>query len=57
MLGLVFTAKACVLFGLIGYCSGTVGGGSTVQSQGWLWLDRVAGRSSSVLGLRLDRDA
>lgn len=52
-LGLVFTAQACVLFGLLGYFSGAVGAWLTRRPRAGLWLDRVAGGIFVGLGLRL----
>ncbi|MEG2033090.1 MAG: LysE family translocator [Janthinobacterium sp.] len=52
-LGLVFTAQACVLFGLLGYFSGAVGKWVNRHPRAGLWLDRVAGTIFIGLGLRL----
>ena len=52
-LGLLFTAQACVLFGLLGYFSGAVGRWINVNPRVGLWLDRVAGTIFIGLGLRL----
>lgn len=52
-LGLVFTAQACVLFGLLGYFSGAVGKWLNRRPRAGLWLDRVAGTIFIALGLRL----
>jgi threonine/homoserine/homoserine lactone efflux protein len=52
-LGLLFTAQACVLFGLLGYFSGAVGKWINVHPRAGLWLDRVAGTIFVALGLRL----
>ena len=52
-LGLVFTAQACVLFGLLGYFSGAVGLWLNRRPRAGLWLDRVAGTIFIGLGLRL----
>ena len=52
-LGLVFTAQACVLFGLLGYFSGAVGTWLNRRPRAGLWLDRVAGTIFIALGLRL----
>jgi len=52
-LGLVFTAQACVLFGLLGYFSGAIGQWINQRPRAGLWLDRVAGAIFIGLGLRL----
>ena len=52
-LGLIFTAQACVLFGLLGYFSGQVGQWISASPKASLWLDRVAGTIFVALGLRL----
>ena len=52
-LGLVFTAQACMLFGLLGYFSGAVGKWLNRRPRAGLWLDRVAGTIFIALGLRL----
>ena len=52
-LGLVFTAQACVLFGLLGYFSGAVGKWLNRRPRAGLWLDRVAGTIFIALGLKL----
>ena len=52
-LGLLFTAQACVLFGLLGYFSGAVGTWINVHPRAGLWLDRIAGTIFIALGLRL----
>ncbi|OBV38513.1 LysE family translocator [Janthinobacterium psychrotolerans] len=52
-LGLVFTAQACLLFGLLGYFSGAVGKWLNRRPRAGLWLDRVAGTIFIALGLRL----
>ncbi len=52
-LGLVFTAQACVLFGLLGYFSGAIGKWLNRRPRAGLWLDRVAGAIFIALGLRL----
>ena len=52
-LGLVFTAQACVLVGLLGYFSGAVGKWLNRRPRAGLWLDRVAGTIFIALGLRL----
>jgi threonine/homoserine/homoserine lactone efflux protein len=52
-LGLVFTAQAAVLFGLLGYFSGAVGKWLNRNENAGRWLDRVAGTIFVALGLRL----
>ncbi|CDG82509.1 LysE family translocator [Janthinobacterium agaricidamnosum] len=52
-LGLIFTAQACVLFGLLGYFSGAVGKWINRHPSAGLWLDRVAGTIFISLGVRL----
>ncbi|MES2298469.1 MAG: LysE family translocator [Pseudomonadota bacterium] len=53
LLGLTFTAQACVLFSLLGFFSGAVGQWINVHPRAGLWLDRVAGAIFVGLGLRL----
>jgi threonine/homoserine/homoserine lactone efflux protein len=52
-LGLIFTAQACLLFGLLGYFSGAVGKWINRHPRAGLWLDRVAGTIFVGLGVRL----
>ncbi|GHD63117.1 LysE family translocator [Jeongeupia chitinilytica] len=52
-LGLVFTLQAALLFGLLGYFSGTVGQWLNRRPRAGLWLDRIAGTIFVALGLRL----
>jgi len=52
-LGLVFTAQALLLFGLLGYFSGAVGQWLGRTPRAGLWLDRIAGTVFVALGLRL----
>jgi threonine/homoserine/homoserine lactone efflux protein len=52
-LGLVFTAQAAVLFGLLGFFSGSVGAWLQRRPRAGMWLDRVAGVIFIALGLRL----
>lgn len=52
-LGLVFTLQGCVLFGLLGYFSGSVGRWINRNPRAGLWLDRVAGGIFVGLGLKL----
>jgi threonine/homoserine/homoserine lactone efflux protein len=53
LLGLVFTAQAAVLFGLLGFFSGSVGAWLQRRPRAGMWLDRVAGVIFIALGLRL----
>jgi threonine/homoserine/homoserine lactone efflux protein len=53
MLGLVFTLQAAVIFGLLGYFSGTIGGWLNRTPTAGMWLDRIAGAVFIGLGLRL----
>ncbi|NRR32034.1 LysE family translocator [Oxalobacteraceae bacterium] len=52
-LGLVFTAQGCLLFGMLGYFSGTVGKWINRHPSAGLWLDRVAGTIFVGLGVKL----
>lgn len=52
-LGLIFTAQGCLLFGLLGYFSGTVGTWINRHPSAGLWLDRVAGTIFVGLGVKL----
>lgn len=52
-LGLVFTAQAALLFGLLGFFAGSVGQWLNRRPQAGLWLDRLAGMVFIVLGARL----
>ena len=52
-LGLLFTAQAAVLFGLLGYFSGSVGAWINRQPQVGRWLDRLAGAVFIALGIRM----
>ncbi|MGI4718383.1 MAG: LysE family translocator [Janthinobacterium lividum] len=52
-LGLTFTAQAALLFGLLGYFSGTIGQWLNRTPRAAMWLDRVAGAIFVGLGLRL----
>ena len=53
LLGLLFTAQAAVLFGLLGYFSGSVGGWINRKPQVGKWLDRLAGTVFIALGVRM----
>ena len=52
-LGLTFTLQAAVLFGLLGYFSGSIGQWLNRTPRAGLWLDRVAGVIFVGLGVRL----
>ena len=52
-LGLLFTLQGCVLFGLLGYFSGSVGAWINRKPRAGLWLDRIAGAIFVGLGLRM----
>jgi threonine/homoserine/homoserine lactone efflux protein len=52
-LGAIFTLQAAVLFGLIGFFSGSVGRWLAKSPRAGMWLDRVAGGIFVALGLRL----
>ena len=53
LLGVIFTVQACLIFGLLGYFSGTVGQWLNRHADAGVWLDRVAGTIFVGLGLRL----
>jgi threonine/homoserine/homoserine lactone efflux protein len=53
LLGLLFTAQAVVLFGLLGYFSGSIGVWLNRKPSVGLWLDRLAGMVFIGLGLRM----
>jgi threonine/homoserine/homoserine lactone efflux protein len=53
LLGLIFTAQAALLFGLLGYFSGTIGQWLKRTPRAGMWLDRIAGAIFVGLGLRL----
>lgn len=52
-LGLIFTLQACVLFGLIGWFSGSLGTWLGRHGKVGPWLDRVAGGVFVALGAKL----
>lgn len=52
-LGLTFTAQAALLFGLLGYFSGTIGQWLNRTPRAGMWLDRLVGAIFVGLGLRL----
>ena len=53
LLGVVFTAQAAVLFGLLGYFAGSVGGWLSRKPSVGLWLDRLAACVFMALGIRI----
>ncbi|UXH80124.1 LysE family translocator [Roseateles amylovorans] len=53
LLGLLFTAQAAVLFGLLGYFAGSIGAWMNRTPGAGRWLDRIAGLVFVGLGLRL----
>ncbi|WP_353395109.1 LysE family translocator [Hydrogenophaga sp. 5NK40-0174] len=53
LLGVLFTVQAAVLFGTLGWFSGTVGAWLGRRPRASLWLDRLAGVVFVGLGLRL----
>ena len=53
LLGILFTAQAALLFGLLGHFAGAVGAWMSRRPRAGLWLDRVAGLVFVALALRL----
>ncbi|TFW07150.1 LysE family translocator [Oxalobacteraceae bacterium OM1] len=53
LLGILFTAQAAVLFGLLGVFSGTIGQWLAAKPRAGAILDRIAGAVFVMLGLRL----
>ena len=53
LLGLTFTVQSMLIFGLLGYFSGSVGQWLNRHARAGLWLDRLAGTIFIGLGLRL----
>jgi threonine/homoserine/homoserine lactone efflux protein len=52
-LGIIFTVQAALLFGLLGFFSGSVGRWLGRRPSAGMWLDRVAGGIFVALGLKL----
>ncbi len=52
-LGIIFTHKPCVIFGLLGYFSGTVGQWINTSPRLGTAMDRLTGVIFVGLGLRL----
>jgi threonine/homoserine/homoserine lactone efflux protein len=53
ILGLVFTAQAAILFGFLGWFSGSIGGWLKRRPRASLWMDRIAGTVFVGLGMRM----
>lgn len=53
LLGVLFTAQAALLFGLLGYFSGSVGAWLSRRPSVGQWLDRLAGTVFIGLGVRM----
>lgn len=53
LLGLLFALQAAVLFGLLGYFSGTIGAWLNRRPAAGQWLDRASGTVFMALGLRM----
>jgi len=53
LLGLTFTVQATVMFGLLGFFSGSIGAWLNRRPRAGMWLDRCAGAVFIALGLRL----
>jgi len=53
ILGFVFTLQAAILFGLLGYFSGSMGGWLNRKPKTSLWMNRIAGTIFVGIGLRL----
>jgi threonine/homoserine/homoserine lactone efflux protein len=53
LLGLLFTAQAAVIFGLLGYFSGHIGAYLNRTPSAGKWLDRLAGTVFVALGVRM----
>lgn len=52
-LGVVFTLQAALLFGILGYFAGQIGGWLNRTETAGSWLDRIAGTIFIALGLKL----
>jgi threonine/homoserine/homoserine lactone efflux protein len=52
-LGLTFTVQAALLFGALGYFSGSIGQWLKRRPRAGLWLDRIAGAVFVSLGIKL----
>jgi threonine/homoserine/homoserine lactone efflux protein len=53
LLGVLFTAQAALLFGLLGYFSGSIGVWLNRRPSASQWLDRLAGTVFIGLGVRM----
>ncbi|WP_374420659.1 LysE family translocator [Chromobacterium sp.] len=56
VLGLVFTLQGALIFGCLGYFSGTIGQWLSKSRRASQWLDRIAGSVFIALGLKLILD-
>lgn len=52
-LGLVFMAQTVVVFSVFGLCAGTIGGCLKRRPRAGVWLDRLAGLTFIVIGIRI----
>ena len=52
-LGVTFTIQAAILFGLLGYFAGAIGGWLNRKPGAGKWLDRIAGTVFVALGVKL----
>lgn len=52
-LGLVFMAQTVVVFSVFGLCAGTIGGWLKRRPRAGVWLDRLAGLTFIVIGIRI----
>ena len=53
VLGLVFTLQGALIFGCLGYFSGTIGQWLSKSHRASQWLHRIAGSVFIALGLKL----
>ena len=53
LLGVVFTLQAALLFGLLAWFAGTIGGWLNRRPRAGVWLDRIAGTVFVALGIRI----
>jgi threonine/homoserine/homoserine lactone efflux protein len=52
-LGLVFMAQTVVVFSIFGLCAGTIGGWLKRRPRAGVWLDRLAGLTFIIIGIRV----